>query len=167
MNFFKLWPCTFCVTSAPISSRMVSILSWLMSVLMYLIKSSSWSAYAGLTLIHHEDCVGLYGVDTIDGPSLVSRHSSHSCFSVLSCSSMLSIASPLTVHLVGHSARMPTLCTVLSSSVTFSTLIRSKAAFRFGEYLINLLISKAESIASWQSFDCFMQSLTARLRACP
>ena len=49
MNFFKLWPCTFYVTSAPISSRMVSILSWLMSVLMYLIKSSSWSAYAGLT----------------------------------------------------------------------------------------------------------------------
>ena len=60
------------------------------------------------------------------------------------------------VWLVGH---MPILDPIFSS-VKFSTLMQSKAAFRFGEYLTNLLISKATSNA-----PC--KPLTASLHVLP
>ena len=50
---------------------------------------------------------------------------------------ILSIASPQSVHLVGHIAQMPTALGPVSSSARFSTLIDQM----FGENLDNLLIS--------------------------
>ena len=78
---------------------------------------------------------------------------------------MLAMASPLTVHLVGQNALIP--IAYPSSSAGTSTLIRSNAAFRFGENQISLLISKAVSIESRHNLDCLMVSPTARFRACP
>ena len=73
MNFFKLWPCTFYVTSAPISSRMVSTIMadecTDVSNKEQFVVCIRW--VDNTTLIHHEDCVGLYGVDTIDSNTLM------------------------------------------------------------------------------------------------